>query len=179
MAMWVHCLPTYYSSDSEVHQYVDEEQNIIYILMEVSLSLLDQVYNLHSCQYCGGGDLGSVIKAHKRDETHIPEKTIWCFLVQILLALHHCHFPEARRSSISTKHRILHRDIKPQNGTRICTLTALNSMTQCDRTLPVLLAADHKVKLGDFGLSKVLGDTTFASTILGVRIQNYLTHRAS
>lgn len=90
-------------------RHVDRDAGILYILME----------------YCGGGDLSSVIKQAQKHNRLIPEETVWHYFMQILLALHYCHHPNGNaRSGISGgdgegKERrapILHRDLKPDNG---------------------------------------------------------------
>ena len=64
---------------------------------------------------------------------------IWNIVAQVLLALQTCH----NRS----EGKILHRDLKPGN---------------------IFLDADNNVKLGDFGLSHVMGDeSVFAQTHVG------------
>ncbi|KAG5725163.1 G2-specific protein kinase nimA [Termitomyces sp. T112] len=123
-------------------RYVDRDAGILYILME----------------YCGGGDLSTVIKQASRINRPISEDKIWSYFLQILLALNHCHHPNghARTSSggnnvydnagTSTRAQILHRDLKPDN---------------------VFLDTADKVKLGDFGLSRALTQTNFANTYVG------------
>ncbi|KAG6888618.1 hypothetical protein C0992_008028 [Termitomyces sp. T32_za158] len=123
-------------------RYVDRDAGILYILME----------------YCGGGDLSTVIKQAARTNRPIPEDKIWSYFLQILLALNHCHHPNghARTSSggnnvydnagSSIRAQILHRDLKPDN---------------------VFLDTADKVKLGDFGLSRALTQTNFANTYVG------------
>jgi NIMA (never in mitosis gene a)-related kinase len=133
-----------------------------------------------SGQYCGGGDLGAIINNARRQRfalrvlsmiplksrplfsRPLPEDQIWNYFVQILLALHHCHFPSARTNSpdvsppigdptapSSAPKQVLHRDLKPEN---------------------VFLSTENDIKLGDFGLSKAIAATTFASTYVGVSI---------
>lgn len=58
-------------------RYVDREAGAPYILME----------------YCGGGDLSTVIKQSMKRNRPIPKDTIWNYFMQILLAMHHCHHP--------------------------------------------------------------------------------------
>ncbi|KIJ53750.1 hypothetical protein M422DRAFT_25550 [Sphaerobolus stellatus SS14] len=109
-------------------RYVDRDNGILYILME----------------YCGGGDLGSIIKNCSRTGRPLPEDTIWNYFLQTLLALNHCHSPTADGSA--TRQQILHRDLKPDN---------------------IFLDENQVIKLGDFGLSKALGATNFANTYVG------------
>ncbi|KAH7921052.1 kinase-like protein [Leucogyrophana mollusca] len=120
-------------------RHVDRDAGILYILME----------------YCGGGDLSTVIKQAQRHNRPVPEDTIWSYFMQILLALHHCHHPSShgRTGSGSSDNdgkdkrpQILHRDLKPDN---------------------VFLDESNTVKLGDFGLSKALAQASFANTYVG------------
>ncbi|KAH7339803.1 kinase-like domain-containing protein [Rhizoctonia solani] len=118
-------------------RYVDRDNGILYILME----------------YCGGGDLSGAIKQMRRQNKHIAEDTVWSYFAQILLALHHCHFPNSKASTEGSSlvpprptQQILHRDLKPEN---------------------VFLDSEGYVKLGDFGLAKQIGYATFTQTYVG------------
>ncbi|KAF9038178.1 kinase-like domain-containing protein, partial [Panaeolus papilionaceus] len=138
-------------------RYVDRDAGFLYILME----------------YCGGGDLSTVIKTATKQGRLIPEDAIWNYFLQILLALQHCHHPNISGTSIGGGHtrsgsgsgaaalgmtpseadaggsrraQILHRDLKPDN---------------------VFLDENNTVKLGDFGLSKALAQASFANTYVG------------
>ena len=83
-------------------------------------------------EYCGGGDLSTIIKQAMKQNRVIPEDTIWNYFYQILQALHHCHHPNNHQRSgsgstsnsppvecdgnSSRRAQILHRDLKPDNG---------------------------------------------------------------
>ena len=96
-------------------RHVDRDAGILYILME----------------YCGGGDLSTIIKQATKQKRLIPEDTIWNYFYQILQALQHCHHPNTHQRSgsgsisnsppgdcegNSRRAQILHRDLKPDNG---------------------------------------------------------------
>ena len=90
-------------------------------------------------EYCEGGDINQLIKRLKKDKEYLPEETIWKIFMQVVLALHEIH----RRK----EGKILHRDIKPAN---------------------MFLDSQNNIKLGDFGLSKILNeDSSFAYTNVG------------
>lgn len=97
-------------------RHVDRDAGILYILME----------------YCGGGDLSSVIKQAQRQNRPIPEDTVWNYFMQILLALNHCHHPNGHGRAGSSsgtddgrerRPQILHRDLKPDNGAYALSVT--------------------------------------------------------
>ncbi|RKP02987.1 hypothetical protein CXG81DRAFT_4810, partial [Caulochytrium protostelioides] len=92
-------------------------------------------------EYCEGGDLAAIIKRCKSEEKRIPEDIIWNLFVQLLHAVNECHHGRAHPP-------ILHRDIKPDN---------------------VFLDAAQNVKLGDFGLSRVIDspENGYAQTYVG------------
>jgi len=90
-------------------------------------------------EYCEGGDVGQIIKKCKRTMDFIDEKVIWKIFMQVVLALNECH---SRREG-----KILHRDIKAGN---------------------VFLDSSMNVKLGDFGLSRIMSEhSEYAQTHVG------------
>lgn len=90
-------------------------------------------------EFCEKGDLGLLIKKHRRENNYIHEEMIWKIFIQILNALHACH----NRAS----GKILHRDIKPGN---------------------ILLDSGFNAKLADFGLSRIMGENSvYAETKVG------------
>ena len=83
--------------------------------------------------------MAKLIKNMRRKKDYILEDVIWKILSQIVYALHSCH---TRKGG-----KILHRDLKPGN---------------------VFLDKNSNVKIGDFGLSRVMGqESIYATTRVG------------
>ena len=90
-------------------------------------------------EYCEGGDISHLIKNYKNKSQLIPEPIIWKIFTQVLKAVHAIHTHK--------QGKIIHRDIKPSN---------------------VFLDKNNNIKLGDFGLSRILPqETTFAYSHVG------------
>uniref|UniRef100_G1KSG7 Serine/threonine-protein kinase Nek2 n=1 Tax=Anolis carolinensis TaxID=28377 RepID=G1KSG7_ANOCA len=92
-------------------------------------------------EYCEGGDLSTLIAKSTKERHYLEEIFVLRVLTQLTLALKECH----RRSDGG--HTVLHRDLKPAN---------------------IFLDGKRNVKLGDFGLARILHhDTSFAKTFVG------------
>ncbi|TDH00551.1 hypothetical protein EPR50_G00189480 [Perca flavescens] len=92
-------------------------------------------------EYCEGGDLSSLITRCIKERRYLEEQFVLRVMAQLTLALKECH----RRSD--GRATVLHRDLKPAN---------------------IFLDIRQNVKLGDFGLARILNhDTSFAKTFVG------------
>ncbi|CAG5927923.1 unnamed protein product [Menidia menidia] len=92
-------------------------------------------------EHCEGGDLSSLISRCIKERRYLEEQFVLRVMAQLTLALKECH----RRSD--GRATVLHRDLKPAN---------------------IFLDIRQNVKLGDFGLARILNhDTSFAKTFVG------------
>ncbi|XP_029352463.1 serine/threonine-protein kinase Nek2 [Echeneis naucrates] len=92
-------------------------------------------------EYCEGGDLSNLISRCIKERRYLEEQFILRVMAQLTLSLKECH----RRSD--GRATVLHRDLKPAN---------------------IFLDIRQNVKLGDFGLARILNhDTSFAKTFVG------------
>ncbi|KAL9013681.1 MAG: hypothetical protein Q9173_001629 [Seirophora scorigena] len=132
-------------------------------------------------EYCGGGDLSKLIKKLIAKNQFAEEAFVWSIFSQLATALYRCHYgldpPEAGTDVLGltgevkppqglrgkNQIMILHRDLKPDNGELKCTTERGRSSLN----LLVFLGDDNQVKLGDFGLSKLMQSHDFASTYVG------------
>ena len=130
-------------------------------------------------EYCGGGDLSKEIEKLKDANQYADEEYVWSIFSQLICALYRCHYgidpPEVKSvvgpsqppkpSGLKTKNQvmILHRDLKPENGRPFNDVVAQRFLL----TEIVFLGVDNSVKLGDFGLSKLMQSHDFASTYVG------------
>lgn len=133
-------------------------------------------------EYCGGGDLSQVIDKLRKNNQYAEESFVWSIFSQLVTALYRCHYgvdaPEVGDNvmglskavhppGLRAKNQImiLHRDLKPENG-RFLPSVFLKCCSLLIE-LVVFLGEDQTVKLGDFGLSKLMQSHDFASTYVG------------
>ena len=131
-------------------------------------------------EYCGGGDLSKEILKLRQTNQYANEEYVWGIFSQLVAALYRCHYgvdaPEVGRNvmgpcdalkplGLKGKNQvmILHRDLKPENSK----LWLLYFVCIPTLIITVFLGADNSVKLGDFGLSKLMQSHDFASTYVG------------
>ena len=132
-------------------------------------------------EYCGGGDLSKEILKLREKNQYADEEYIWSIFSQIIAALYRCHYgvdaPEVGKNAMGpcgapkplglngkNQVMILHRDLKPENST---SKSISYSVLGPTLIVAVFLGADNSVKLGDFGLSKLMQSHDFASTYVG------------
>ena len=125
-------------------QEVKDSKNEVAVLRSVShrnvIRYLDsfvQAGSLHIVtELAVHGDLSQLINRHGTAARWIPEATIWDMFIQTCQGLRHLHL-----------HKILHRDLKPQN---------------------IFLAEHGAIKIGDLGFGRMLkGHERFASSGVG------------
>lgn len=131
-------------------------------------------------EYCGGGDLSKEILKLRETNQYADEEYVWSVFSQLVAALYRCHYgvdaPEVGRNAMGpngplkplglkgkNQVMILHRDLKPENSK----LQECHLVRSLILIVAVFLGADNSVKLGDFGLSKLMQSHDFASTYVG------------
>ncbi|KAL3931592.1 MAG: hypothetical protein SGPRY_001062, partial [Prymnesium sp.] len=87
-------------------------------------------------EFCPGGDLARVIQGRKAERKCFSEKDVTAVMLGLVQALSYCHHDV----------RLLHRDLKPHN-------VFLKGEVIVGKIEP------SQIKLGDFGISKMLGAT--------------------
>lgn len=136
-------------------------------------------------EYCGNGDLGRVIRDLAHKNQYAEEMFVWSMFSQLVTALYRCHYgvdppevgknvlglgPAAKPKSPPGAMVILHRDLKPENGKLPVGHGGIWREDQraiANVRCSVFLGEDNSVKLGDFGLSKMIQSHDFASTYVG------------
>ncbi|CAL6024114.1 Kinase [Hexamita inflata] len=94
-------------------------------------------------EFCGAGDLSKYIKQCQQAHKYIEEDQIWSVFIQILNAVSYCHTPPA---SSQLPHTLINRDLKPAN---------------------IFLSDQSTIKVGDFGLCRLLEENQIAKTNVG------------
>lgn len=111
--------------------------NIVQYFNHIINKTTKSLYIIMEC--CEGGDLEALIRRCKTENCYVEEEFIWRVLYQLSKAIQGCH-------SFKNSLIILHRDIKPGN---------------------VFMDSDGNIKLGDFGLARILSTHNFAVTMVG------------
>ncbi|CAN7047186.1 unnamed protein product [Brassica oleracea var. botrytis] len=113
--------------------------------------------------YCEGGDMTQMIKRARG--TFASEEKLCRWMVQLLLAIDYLH-----------NNRVLHRDLKVISSSMLLLLqwnsTSINTATQICQCSNIFLTKENEIRLGDFGLAKLLGKDDLASSIVGT--PNYM-----
>ncbi|CAG7876868.1 unnamed protein product [Brassica rapa] len=113
--------------------------------------------------YCEGGDMTQMIKRARG--TFATEEKLCRWMVQLLLAIDYLH-----------NNRVLHRDLKVISSSMLLLLqwnsTSINTATQICQCSNIFLTKENEIRLGDFGLAKLLGKDDLASSIVGT--PNYM-----
>ncbi|CAL5975686.1 Kinase [Hexamita inflata] len=94
-------------------------------------------------EFCGAGDLSKYIKQCKQAHKYMDEEQVWSVFLQILSAVDYCHNPP---STSQLQQKLVNRDLKPAN---------------------VFLTDQKTIKVGDFGLCRLLEDNQIARTNVG------------
>ncbi|KAL7418426.1 hypothetical protein Q5752_006884 [Cryptotrichosporon argae] len=68
-----------------------KHRNIVQLIQKVQDHKNERIYII--MEYCSSGDLGVLIRKAQRTGQPIHEDKIWNIFLQIVLALHHCHWP--------------------------------------------------------------------------------------